>query len=334
MNSGLSPGNGGFTGTRSPESGDFSITGRELIVVAKPDVGLRVKREGLSSTGGVDVGSLQNLLSSEGIKLWPLFGTTEDRIKKEVSTLASKKGKDLPDLSVYYRVQAPDERLDDLARQPAATGGGRGQHMSNPLASPAFWPDDALPLMEEPPLNTPSFVSRQGYLDVAPGGINARYAWRLAGGRGLGVRIIDIEGNWRFSHEDLLQNQGGIVAGIPMENAGWRNHGTAVVGEFGADNNTFGITGICTQANVRAISIQEAPDVYSSASAIRRAADMLGRGDIILIELHRPGPRFDFQSPQGQRGYIAIEWWPDDYDAIRYAVSRGIIVVEGSRKWS
>jgi subtilase family protein len=329
MNSGLSLGNGSSTGTRSGDSGDFSITGRELIVVAKSDVELRVRGEGLSSAVGIDVGSLQNLLSSEGVKLSPLFGMTEDRIKKEVSTLASKKGKDLPDLSVYYQVQAPDERLDDLADSL------RGQEVVSaayvkPATSPALWPDDALPLMEEPPLNTPSFVSRQGYLDVAPGGINARYAWRLAGGRGQSVRIIDIEGNWRFSHEDLLQNQGGIVAGIPIENTGWRNHGTAVVGEFGADNNIFGITGICNEANVRAISIQEASNVYSSASAIRRAADLLSRGDIILIELHRPGPRFDFQSPQGQRGYIAIEWWPDDYDAIQYAVSRGIIVVEAA----
>ena len=33
---------------------------------------------------------------------------------------------------------------------------------------------------------------------------------------------------------------------------------------------------------------------------------------------------------QGQRGFIAIEWWPDDFAAIRYAVNRGIIVVEAA----
>ena len=32
--------------------------------------------------------------------------------------------------------------------------------------------------------------------------------------------------------------------------------------------------------------------------------------------------------PQGQAGFIAIEWWPDDFAAIRYAVEKGIIVVE------
>ena len=55
------------------------------------------------------------------------------------------------------------------------------------------------------------------------------------GGRGDGVRIIDIEGEWHFSHEDLPQNQGGVVGGTPTADPGWRNHGTAVVGEFGGD---------------------------------------------------------------------------------------------------
>jgi hypothetical protein len=54
---------------------------------------------------------------------------------------------------------------------------------------------------------------------------------------------------------------------------------------------------------------------------------MLGSGDIILIELHRAGPR---ATGVGQQGFIAIEWWPDDFDAIRYATSRGVIVVEAA----
>jgi hypothetical protein len=67
-----------------------------------------------------------------------------------------------------------------------------------------------------------------------------------------------------------------------------------------------------------------------SAQAIKTAADMLGPGDVILLELHRPGPRFNFQQRADQRGYIAIEWWPDDFDAIRYAVARGVAVVEAA----
>jgi hypothetical protein len=186
-----------------------------------------------------------------------------------------------------------------------------------------------LPWMS-PPLHTPDFISRQGYLDEAPAGIGAPTAWKLPGGRGTNVKIVDIEGAWQFSHEDLLQNQGGIAGGIPIIDTAWRNHGTAVVGEVGADNNTMGVMGICTEANVRGVSIQISRDEFSSAWAILRAADLLGPGDIILIELHRPGPRFNFENRNDQRGFIAIEWFPDDFDAIRYAIGRGVIVVEAA----
>jgi Subtilase family len=68
----------------------------------------------------------------------------------------------------------------------------------------------------------------------------------------------------------------------------------------------------------------------STSTVIQQAADRLGRGDILLLEIHRPGPRHNFASRADQRGYIAIEWWPDDYLAIRYAVNRGVIVVEAA----
>ena len=57
-----------------------------------------------------------------------------------------------------------------------------------------------------------------------------------------------------------------------------------------------------------------------TASVIRQAADKLKKGDILLLEIHRAGPD---TSGVGQDGYIAIEWWPDDLAAIRYAVAEG-----------
>ncbi|MBF6170804.1 S8 family peptidase [Nocardia blacklockiae] len=174
-----------------------------------------------------------------------------------------------------------------------------------------------------PPV-TPEFTVRQGYLDAAPNGIDARWAWTQPGGHGTGVRVVDVEGAWRFTHEDLRENQGGVIGGVPSPDLGWRDHGTAVAGVISGDVNTFGITGIAPEASIRAVSIFGP----GSASAIRTAADALGPGDIILLELHRPGPRFDYANRPDQRGYIAVEWWPDDWAAIRYAVDRGMIVVE------
>lgn len=186
--------------------------------------------------------------------------------------------------------------------------------------------NDMVPLAETPPSTTPDFTSRQIYLNPAPAGIDARYAWTLPGGRGAGVRIIDLEWGWRFNHEDLKGNQGGVLNGVSSSSD---NHGTAVLGEYSADVNSFGVTGICSDAWAAALGFTGylAPH---TAPVIRQAADRLRAGDILLLEIHRPGPRHNYEMRSDQRGFIAIEWWLDDFAAIRYAIARGIIVVEAA----
>ena len=45
----------------------------------------------------------------------------------------------------------------------------------------------------------------QGYLNDAPQGINARYAWGFPGGDGASVNIVDVEQGWNLNHEDLVR---------------------------------------------------------------------------------------------------------------------------------
>lgn len=301
---------------------------RELIVIAKPESGLRATRDAVASLSGANVSSLNSLLRASGATMLPLFGG-EERIKRAMaSRLAAAVPADMPDVSTFYAVKADDDKLDRLSEQLLDNNLVDAAYVKPGAEPPLLIRELAEPKREEAPPSTPDFTARQIYLDAAPAGIDARYAWTRPGGKGQGVRIIDIEGAWNFSHEDLLHNQGGVIGGTQSTDLGWRNHGTAVVGEFGGDENSIGVTGICPQANVRAISIFGGP---GSAGAIRQAADALNPGDIILIELHRPGPRFNFQSRNDQRGYIAIEWWPDDLAAIVYATTtRGVIVVEAA----
>lgn len=307
---------------KSTETEDFPRE-RELIVIMGKEIGLRVKRNCLMSAVGADVTPLTEILATEEIIIQPLFGVNEERLKYEASSFTAATGVELPDLSVYYRVRAPDERLDELARNLGELESVKAAYVKPPAELPQL--NNMAPTLKEAPPVTPDFTSRQEYLNPSPVGIDAHYAWTVPGGSGAGVGIIDIEGAWHFTHEDLLQNHGGVVGGIQSTNISWRNHGTAVIGEFSGDRNDIGITGICPEANVRAISIFGG---MSSAGAIRQAADMLNPGDIILIELHRPGPRHNFEDRYDQKGYIAIEWWPDEFDAISYATSKGIIVVE------
>jgi hypothetical protein len=229
------------------------------------------------------------------------------------------------DLDLYYRVEVAESAMEETAAKLRELSTVVDAAYVKPAPSPASEPINRMaPRADDAPPASPDFSARQQYLDDAPVGVAARFAWTQPGGRGAGVRVIDIEGAWRFTHEDLTQNQGGVAGGVELTDLGWRNHGTAVIGVIGGDRNAFGVTGISPDAHVRAISIF---GELGTAGAIRRAADLLGPGDIILIELHRPGPG---AGGFGQDGFIAIEWWPDDYDAIRYAVSRGVIVVEAA----
>jgi hypothetical protein len=302
-------------------------TPRELVVITKPAVALRAMPETLASLAGADVTSLSQLLQDSGATLVPIFGP-EERVERRMAFAAAPAPAGIPALSTFYSVQVPEENMDKLAADLMGHDMVLAAYIQPPM-SPPVMPSLAAPAGGVAPPTTPDFTPQQLYLDPAPGGIDARYAWTLAGGKGQGVQVIDIEGAWRFSHEDLLQNQGGVIGGTPSGDIGWRNHGTAVAGEFSADENGFGVTGIAPLANVRAISVFAPPANQSPAKAITDAANALNPGDIILIELHAPGPRFNFQGRNDQLGYIAMEWWPANFAAILYATSvRGVIVVE------
>lgn len=297
---------------------------RELIIVAADSARLRAAGTRVQSLSGAPVEELNKLLSDENVQLLPLFGS-ERRFEAARASLAAA-GVMVPDLTGFYTVKVEDAKMEALAAKLAKAPGIAGAYVK-PAAEMASVPAAAEVTLTEAPPVTPDFTSRQGYLRAAPGGVDADFAATQAGGGGAGGNIIDVEGAWNFSHEDLLQNQGGVIGGTPTTDMDWKNHGTAVAGEFGADRNGIGVTGIAPDAQMRAISIFGG---MGTAPAITQAANALSAGDIILIELHRAGPRFDYEGRDDQRGYIAIEWWPDDLAAVQYAVGKGVIVVEAA----
>jgi hypothetical protein len=299
-----------------------------LVAVARPEAALRARTTGVASASGTNVEELQRVLNENGAGMMPLFGQTEERLRAASAAAAAESMEEGPQLDLFYRVDAPDERLDELARRLVALPMFDGAYVK-PAPQPASEVAEALAeefvpqnlnLMapsEMAPPTTADFTAQQVYLGPAPEGIDAHYAWTRPGGRGANVRVIDCEGAWRFTHEDLGQNQGGVI-GQQTSDLGWRNHGTAVVGVIGGDSNTLGVTGIAANAHVRGSSIFDGSGL---PGALRAAADRLRPGDIILIEV-----QYGHQS----KGYTAVEWWPDDFAAIRYAVNRGVIVVEAA----
>ena len=292
---------------------------RELIVVARPQAGLRAMGTDVSSTTGADVGALSLVLDDAGARMEPLFGSSEEQVR----ALGTVPGG--IDLSLFYRVTADDHRLDELARVIGVQGAVDAAYVKPAAYLPALYLGQK-PRRAHPPAVTPDFSQRQGYLFAAPQGVDALHAWTRPGGGGLGVRVVDVEGGWTFSHEDLRERQGGVIAGAERSGPYVRSHGTAVAGIVGGDANGYGVMGISPDAVVSGASIHPRGTAY----AIRAAADPLAPGDVILLALHRPGPAVAFDNPGDPFGWMAVEWWPDDFAAIRYATSRGIVVVQAA----
>lgn len=299
----------------------------EVIVMAKPRSALHASPSSIRGAPSAKVDGLSKLLKSAKVTLEPLFGDTEDRVRANMGEPMLRAAPDTTDPATFYAVRGDlknaKKLITDLLNEPAI----EAAYLKPGGEPPVFLDEEdsarAPELRDGPPAASPDFTARQGYLDAAPGGVDARFAWTKPGGRGDGLRIIDLEWGWNFSHEDLAVNAGGLLDGSNDANT---HHGTAVMGEIGGDHNTRGIHGISPNARLSAISFVG----NSSSVAIRKAADRLSAGDIMLLEIHRPGPRHNFQDRDDQLGYIAIEWWPDDFAAILYANSRGILVVEAA----
>ncbi len=192
----------------------------------------------------------------------------------------------------------------------------------------------------------------QGYLDEAPYGIDARYAWGIPGGNGQNVTIFDVELSWGIgtdpdtgdstylypgppTHDDLSSAHGAPVLFPPGDDCsipGAENqaqeqsdHGTMVLGELIADNDGVGVTGISWGAGIGLVTVCKPGTSAHTGNAIRRASEEAEPGDVILVEWQAKVcnlPQYNSLGP--------VEWEPDAFAAIQDAVVAGVVVVEAA----
>ena len=290
----------------------------ELVVIVEPDATDAARRE-------IATRLAQGKL--KGLDLRSLATNTRFALEKlakanEAPELVALRMARAPFICGTFQGRTPDSAINEAATLPGVRAVYWKPGVENPLAPPSHLDAESPP---EPPGERPSdFTKRQAYLAAAPDGIGAHVAWKQPGGNGEGVNVVDVEGGWRFTHCDLVVNSGGLLAGTMYPEVEWRDHGTAVLGEIGGDADEFGVSGIAPGARLSGVSHGS----LGSAKAIATAAEKLSAGDVLLLEMHRPGPLHGYLERQDQHGYIAVEWWPDDLVEIRIAVARGIIVVE------
>lgn len=131
----------------------------------------------------------------------------------------------------------------------------------------------------------------------------------------MGQRVIDIEKGWTFNHEDLAGHGITQLNGILVDTS--RAHGTAVLGELCAIDNTLGCTGFAP--NIASVFV--ASRNPSLANSIVDVLDNLDFGDVMLLERQ-----------DGVPGTVPTMFGPSEIveavrEACRLATAIGIIVV-------
>jgi len=296
-----------------------------VIVKFVEDSRVRLRQARLESRTGRNVAAANSLLATRAdLTLARLFTRPETVLEDERLRAQNLSGRQMADLNNYYTatlaagdVAAVEALLDalnalDIVEIAYAEPIPRTADMSQ-----AEIEAGRRARGQASPLPTPDFVSMQDYLEAAPLGVDAFAAWTYAGGRGQGVKVIDIELGWNWSHEDHKTPfyERGVSA--------YSDHGIAVVGEIMGQDNGYGITGISNAVEIGSHSVWSVP----TADVFNQVVAALDPGDIYLIELHCPGPQ---ATGGGQDGYIALEWWQANFDAIAIGSALGVICCEAA----
>lgn len=174
------------------------------------------------------------------------------------------------------------------------------------------------PMAVPDPVANPRF-SQEPYHSAAPVGIDALWAWALAGGDGAGIGFVDVEQGWNLDHEDLHDAAITLISGA---NQAYFPHGTAVLGEVLMVNNTIGGVGLAPNCKGRVISLLR-PEGYNIVDTIIDAlvTGNMQLGDVLLLEAQET-------DPVGGKYFWPVEIVDSTYETIELATRLGIVVVE------
>ncbi len=336
----------------------------EINQVNNPEEIARLARAGLKGNDVVNqLQSLKQILAKAkatlGFTIGYMFRTAKEPYQKddwfmEKTELEQRAGEELADMDLYYLMYAKDLK-DAVAEENLLNELNRfgivEQVYPAVLSEGAFINGENHSLQTTTPI-TPDITTGQGYINPAPIGLDARYAWTRAGGRGDNIKVIDVEYDWITDHEDFPANYfwGGKPLLCPYVATG-TEHGTAVMGILASPHNGFGVSGFVP--NIRyGLSTACRPGDYVAgalvatfsgenwlgrchnvavANAILHARLALTPGDVMLIEQHTPGPSTGMTCSNGncsQWEYVPMEYYQECFDMIRLATASGIIVVE------
>jgi serine protease len=288
-----------------------------VVVKLKADANAELSNDAFISHSKPTISNLNSLLKAHKVSnKRPLINDNPASIKQKRALTAATLPANLGDLDNYYTFTvAPGDTADDLAKQLKMLDTVETAY-AKPLPAPSP--------------TTPSFTANQTYFKAAPTGlgVNATIGGSATtmpypGVNGNKVQVADLEYAWNVNHEDLSKARasGALWAnGTPVDPFNDNSHGTAVAGILTADLNTFGTNGIVSGTDYHMVNISNAERGWDISNGIYLAANRMVKGDVIVLEQQAWAP--------DNQGFAPIETYQDVYDAIVYATSKGINVVE------
>ncbi len=289
------------------------------------DVLLRDGR--FSDDSGLQLQAVNGLLEiKHAAEIRPTFKDDRARFRRLKAVGEAKSGVTGPDLSLWFTLQVPGDKaalaatLNALNADPAV----EIAHPAPKVELATVMPDRPAKAAVAAPGGTPDFTGEQDYLYDTPVGLNAPSAWSIPGGKGAGMKFIDVELSWVEDHEDFTADNHFYLGGEPEE-PGYGDHGTAVLGEVVGTHNSYGVDGFAPDVDFGMVAIDL--DLYpDTAPYFQEAVDNLDAGDVWLIELQ--------MYPPG-RDATPMEYVQVNYDVIWTGTfSRGVVCVEAGANGS
>ena len=290
----------------------------------RDDITMRL-REGVpqNANAGVAAAEVEAVLTLSAGGTWERSHTTDEAALDEMRRNGeARTGKPLPDLNNYVRLELPPGQDAVAAVQAfAALSTVEAAYLiPKPVAVTAAPVGD----YANPGNITgnPITDAYQGYLDKAPNGVDARWAWDGVYGSGAGIRICDVEYDYNANHKDLPNV---TDVGDPKDPPFSDDHGAAVLSIMGGLDNGWGVKGIAYGASYSFAAAKTTTGGYDVGAGVIECVNKLNTGDVIIIEQQTSGPN---ASGSGQFGLVPVEWYEPWYDDIVTAVANGMVVVE------
>lgn len=264
------------------------------------------------------VQSLARLVRDEPIRFRSTVTVSEEKIEALRERAAKNSGVAQPDLAGVLEI-VPANSLTPVAMIALAEKFRR-------LAEVEFVQLESIDRPPPPPASdifppTPLLSGSQTYRTAA--GINADAVWAKYGVRGDGIRLRDCEYQFNISHEDLADTIT-LQAGISSMYSGFGDdHGTATLGEIGAAENAYGMTGICPGARIffyPEFSTRTDGSTQVRSAAVTAAVADSAPGDVVMLEMQTVGPN-------GGTKYVPAEYDLAVWNAVKTGTDAGVLVV-------